>query len=284
MLSYNHAYHAGAVSDILKHTVLTLALERIRQKNTSFTVIDTHAGQWTYSLNDKRLLHTKEASEGIEKLFAFYKDSSSFVTNPYLNFVKDFVRNALYPGSPCIAHSFLRRGDTHILCELHSTTFAILQSNAPPDIKLYFKDGFRSLLSFLPPKTNRGLVLIDPSYEDESDYATCIECTQKAIRKWANGVYIIWYPLLKRRGDSIAMLKERISYIASMNSVSHTVLCAEFCNKDTESASEFGLYGSGTLVINPTYMLEEKLKQILPQYALALSCNATFSVKYLSKN
>ena len=211
MLSYVHAYHAGNHADILKHLTLSLILEHLCKKEKPFTVIDTHAGSGLYALDDSRALKTGEAKSGIEKMInssqspqSSQRDSTgendfplkndlcalkSSVRNlKFFDIIQKYYEKSLYPGSPLIENMYLRPGDEQLLCELHPTAFEELKNcfyNRRKECKasgknfvepgLHKRDGYEFLKAVTPPKIKRGLAVIDPSFEDASDFEKCGE-------------------------------------------------------------------------------------------------------------
>ena len=283
MLSYQHAYHAGNHADILKHITLSLVLEYMTKKDKPFTVIDTHAGEGIYHLDDEKLLKTNEANEGVVSflnavdntdLKAKYSEALSFI-EPFINICKTYKNQGLYPGSPEFERCFLRENDEQILSELHPQAieavkgFArssnLIKKNAKFKTHVHYRDAYETLKSVTPPKTKRGIAVIDPSYEDTDDYSTLADNFAAVYPKWTNGVYCIWYPLVEHRSlERNRMIEVITSCVDSHNSEDKTVTF-ELEVKPKESMTGLAkLYGSGMLIVNPPYGLKEKMDVILP--------------------
>ena len=67
-MNYRHAYHAGNFADVLKHAVLVGLIEALKQKQTPFCYIDTHAGRGRYDLHGEEALKTREYADGVMRL------------------------------------------------------------------------------------------------------------------------------------------------------------------------------------------------------------------------
>lgn len=260
MLSYRHGFHAGNWADVHKHAALTLLLVHLRAKAKPFCVIDAFAGDGVYDLTAPEALKTGEFESGIAKIWR-RKDSPAGIAE-YLDTVRAFNaggRLAKYPGSPAIARAALREADRLVLAELHPTAYAHLKRWAAADkrIAVHKRDGLEFLGAVLPPEIRRGLVVIDPSYEVKSDYDAVPRALDRALRKWKEGIYLIWYPILpegRHRAllDAIASLKPLISEIAPKKKPMR------------------GLEGAGLAIVNPPYGCSVELVAVRDWIARAL--------------
>ena len=175
----------------------------------------------------------------------------------------------LYPGSPFILARLLRPQDRLKLFELHPKEIDILRHNVSQlkqakQIDVYAEDSFARLKGLLPPPSRRGLVLIDPSYEDKQDYRYLETAMEEALQRFATGCYAIWYPIISRRES--AALPDRMKKIATAHHRSwlHTELRVE------NAPGERRLQASGMFIINPPWTLEKHLAQALPILVKAL--------------
>ena len=281
MFSYRHAFHAGSHADILKHLTLIHLVEYLQEKPGALTMVDTHAGAGIYSLQDGFSTVSKEADGGIFRLTQ-YVETCKHANTPipesileYLKFIN--AENAdgqltTYPGSPFILARLLRPQDRLKLFELHPKEIDILRHNIgelkqSKQIDIYAEDSFSRLKGLLPPPSRRGLVLIDPSYEDKQDYRYLETTIEEALQRFATGCYAIWYPVISRR-ESIA-LPDRLKKIAAMYKRSwlHAELRVE------NAPGERRLQSSGMFIINPPWTLEKHLAQALPTLMKALGIN-----------
>lgn len=280
MFSYRHAFHAGNHADVLKHSVLLHILHYLNKKETPYWIIDTHAGAGIYDLEDAWAEKTAEFKEGIARLW----DNTDLPED--LQLYIDHIRNlnddrdlVYYPGSPWISLELMRPKDRLHLFELHPTEIEVLSDNIEQQgreitrqVTIFEKDGFSGLKSQLPPVPRRGLILIDPSYEDKADYRHTLMAVKDGLKRFATGCYAVWYPLVNRKEvhDMIRQL-EKLPGIQWLNA-SLTV------NKP--AADGYGLHGSGMFIINPPYTLHAALEKSLPYLAkhLAQDSSATFSL------
>ena len=285
MFSYRHAFHAGSHADILKHLTLIHLVEYLQEKPVALTIIDTHAGAGIYSLKDGFAAVSKEAEGGIFKLLKFIEAGhpTSESVKKYLELVQaENVEGELttYPGSPFILARLLRPQDRLKLFELHPKEIDILRHNIrelkqAKQIDVYAEDSFARLKGLLPPPSRRGLVLIDPSYEDKQDYRYLEVAVEEALQRFATGCYAIWYPILSRRES--AGLPDRLKKIAASHKRSwlHTELRVE------NAPGERRLQASGMFIINPPWTLEKYLADALPSLtkALGIDGGAQFLLK-----
>lgn len=273
MFSYRHAFHAGSHADILKHLTLIHLVEYLQEKPVALTMIDTHAGAGIYSLKDGFAAVSKEAENGIYRLLKFKEDGNTLPPSvqKYLDYIESENSGeiAIYPGSPFILARLLRPQDRLKLFELHPKEIDVLrhnieQLNCAKQIDVYAADSFNRLKGLLPPPSRRGLVLIDPSYEDKQDYRHLEISLEEAMQRFATGCYAIWYPILSRRES--AALPDRMKKLATAHKRSwlHTELRVE------NAPGERRLQASGMFVINPPWTLEKHLADALPTLTKAL--------------
>ncbi len=260
MLSYHHAYHAGNHADVLKHYVLCSVLNYFNQKEKPYWVIDTHAGAGMYSLNSEHANKNSESNTGINRLINAENLSESLLT--YINCIKSFnTKNQLnvYPGSPKIAEYFLRDNDKLRLLELHPNEYELLMENFKSKARqttTSCTDGFTGIKALLPPKSKRGIVLIDPPYEVKQDYHYVVNCIKGSLKRFETGTYIIWYPQLQRTEPSQMIQKLKELNIKDWLDVNLTI--------EQPSPNGYGMYGSGLFVINPPWTLMSTLEDAMP--------------------
>jgi 23S rRNA (adenine2030-N6)-methyltransferase len=265
MLAYRHAFHAGNHADVLKHCVLQQILLYMNQKDKPYWVIDTHAGAGMYSLESEYANTKGEYHHGVARLQN--RDDLPPVLQEYLDLVKACNNKGewtLYPGSPEIIRRTIRAEDRMRLFELHPTDHDLLAEHFDRDrqAKIFKSDGFAALKALLPPPTKRGVIFMDPPYEIKSDYAKVIATLQEGLSRFAEGVYVVWYPILTR-GDHIHLVELTRGLSEKTLNVSITV--------QEPDERGFGMLGSGLCVINPPWVLKEKLQNILPYLVDALT-------------
>lgn len=251
MLSYRHEYHAGNHADVLKHLCQIAVLDYMLQKEKPITYVDTHAGQGLYKLTGRRASQTKEYKDGIGRLIT--------AEHPLLERYASFFDHEWYAGSVSIAQSILRPTDRLRCYELHSSDFERLADNTRHDrrVKCFETDGFKGLIAQLPPQDKRAAVMIDPSYELKSDYHQVINTLTEALKRFATGVYMIWYPLLE--GPEVTHFHRKLSHLKSAGQK----LKALDLQLTVRHRSP-GMYGSGMFIINPPWTLKEQMQAILP--------------------
>jgi 23S rRNA (adenine2030-N6)-methyltransferase len=207
MFSYRHAFHAGNHADVLKHTVLLAILKYMAQKDTAFTVFDTHAGAGLYRLDGDYAQTSAEASDGFIKLAASkVKEGLAPALQDYMDMVATFNAKGqwkVYPGSPFIIQQQLKDRDKLKVFDLHPTDSKTLSANIAQlevgrQVAILREDGFEGIKKFLPPPSRRALVLCDPSYEIKNDYARVPAMVADALQRFATGTYAVWYPIIPR--------------------------------------------------------------------------------------
>ena len=259
MLAYRHAFHAGNHADVLKHIVLSLVLRYMNTKDKPYRLVDTHAGAGGYSLEGRYAQKKGEFEQGIQRLWS--RDDLPEAVADYVGLVRAFnPQGALeqYPGSPAFAQMLLRAKDQLRLYELHPTDFKILSSylGGVKGAEVHNADGFEGLKGQLPPSTRRAVVLMDPSYEGHGDYPRVIAALREGIARFADGVYMVWYPQVSKL--EAAQLPKRLEALAPKSWL-HVRLTVQEPN-----SQGFGLAGSGVFIINPPYTLHDEVLAVLP--------------------
>ena len=282
MFSYRHAFHAGNHADVLKHTVLLAVLKHMAQKETAFTVFDTHAGAGLYRLDGDYAQTSAEASQGFLKLIAT-KPEQPFAPaiQDYIDLVATFNADGqwkVYPGSPFIIQQQLRGRDKLKLFELHPTdtktlTANIAQLEAGRQVAIEREDGFEGVKKFLPPPSRRALLLCDPSYEVKHDYARVSAMVADALLRFATGTYVVWYPIIPR--PEAHDLPRKLKTLANKAGKSWleatlTVKSSKLLHNEEGETIRPGLPASGMVLINPPFTLKAALKDALPQLAAIL--------------
>ena len=275
MLSYRHAFHAGNHADVLKHYVLFEILSYYGQKDKPYWYIDTHAGAGQYDLKGPQAAQNAEYLEGVGRLWeqsqlppalvAFLGALRAFNSGPDLR---------IYPGSPLLAGSLVRDEDRMLLYEMHPADLRALQAGVKASgrqVRVRGEDGFAGLVGILPPPTRRAVVLIDPPYEVKADYRRVEEVLSAALKRFPQGTYVLWYPLLRR--NEVQVMRERFRRLGAP-----AWLQVEL---QVRQPTGSGMYGSGVYVINPPWTLPQQLESILPTLRdrLAVDAGARFSLE-----
>ncbi|WLT07065.1 23S rRNA (adenine(2030)-N(6))-methyltransferase RlmJ [Gilliamella apis] len=258
MLSYRHSYHAGNHADVLKHIVLTLCINSLKEKEKPFLYLDTHSGAGRYLLQSEHSEKTGEYLSGINLIWQ--QSETPELLNTYLSVLKrynPFDNLKYYLGSPLIAKQLLREQDKINLTELHPTDYPLLRQEFSKDkrARVLREDGFSQLKSKLPPESRRGIVLIDPSYEIKDDYQKIPKALLEAYKRFATGIYLIWYPVVSRT-QTQKMIDEIVNL--GIKKISQF----EFAIKPDNNQK--GMTASGMVVINPPWKLQQQMQTIMP--------------------
>ena len=256
-MNYRHRFHAGNAADVFKHIVVLEILAALRAKPAPFFVLDTHAGAGRYTLKTPG-----ESEDGIGRLWPVREQLPAAAYFDALHTLNPGPRLAEYPGSPLLIAHALRPHDRAVLTELHPEEHSALRANlrAFPNTAVHLQDAAHALKAFLPPRENRGLVLIDPPYEQRDELERLPSLLGTALTRWRNGIFALWYPI-KARGPV-----ERFK--AALARLEAPWLAVEFMTLPEDAPMR--LNGSGMAVFNPPWKLVEQLRTILPPVAARL--------------
>ncbi len=266
MLSYQHGFHAGNFADVHKHAIQVLLLEALNRKPKPWSYLETHGGAAFYDLTDPQAQKTGEYQWGIEKLWL--ATSVPKALTGYLDQIKSVNPDGQlqhYPGSPLIAAQMARESDKLAIMELHPAEYERVKQTFKRDaqVAVHHRDGYEGVLSLMPPKPNRGLVLIDPSYEVKSEYQQTAKYLKKIHALWPNGTFAIWYPILKagQHKEMLAEIKR-----SGIRNIFVSELYVQ--GSDTER-----MFGSGMLLINPPWQLDQTVNATMPWLKQVLAKN-----------
>jgi 23S rRNA (adenine2030-N6)-methyltransferase len=264
MLSYQHIYHAGNIVDCQKHSLLSALFNEMNKDETPYCYIDTHSGRGLYDLGSKEAQKIQEYKTGIEKIWTqkwpqemrSYKDVVTQLNSKELK---------VYPGSPYIAYSHLRPTDALELYEIHPQELTALDDAMGDfdNVGIYNLDGWQVLHDYLPPEHERGVVLIDPSYELKNEYHSLPKHVHTAVDHWPEGIFVIWYPILQA-GRHIDMIN------TFQNSGINHILKSEIMTGQTD-----GLLGTGVLIINPPTGFKDTVEKISNWLTLSIGKETT---------
>ena len=266
-MNYRHAFHAGNFADVFKHAVLAHVLGYLTRKPAPIRFIDTHAGTGVYDLAGPEAARTGEWREGVGRIaHALVPPGLGPVLAPYLASIGTPDAAGVwrsYPGSPAIAQTVLRPEDRLTLCELHPEDAAALRRNMgrDPRVTVQPSDGYAALKALVPPPERRGLVLIDPPFEQAGEFDTLLAALCRAHRKWATGVYMVWYPLKERA--AVARFARGLAEAGVRR-----VLQLHLVVGDPDAGP---LAGSGLVLVNPPFALKRDAEVLLPWLAATLA-------------
>lgn len=267
-MNYRHAFHAGNFADVVKHLILVRILEYLKRKETPFRVLDTHAGIGLYDLQGDEAGRTGEWVDGIGRLVAEgLAGESGELAAPYLTAVRAQNPDGtlrFYPGSPLLTRQLLREQDRLFALELHPKDAEALSENFAGDIqtRVTHLDGWAAMGTHLPPKEKRGLVLVDPPFEEKGEFARMAASLVKAHRRWPTGIYAFWYPIKEPRDVEAYIADLRTSNIGKILRLELTIRAPSAPPR---------LHGTGMIVVNPPFALEGEMQVLLPALAERLA-------------
>ena len=275
-MNYRHGFHAANFADVHKHAVLCRIILHLREKAAAFRVIDTHAGAGQTDLRAEEATRTGEWREGIGRL-AFSGNSGAPLAEPARALLSPYLDSvaacnaggglATYPGSPALALRALRRQDRLIAteCEPHAARRLQAFLHGDARAKAIAIDGWTALSAYLPPPERRGLVLIDPPFEERDEFERLARAFAAAWRKWQSGIFLLWYPLKAGNGAE--------QFIAQLRAAAIPKLLRSELRVAAASTSE-RLTGSGLIVCNPPWRLRDELAILVPALAAVLAQDA----------
>jgi len=262
MLSYRHAFHAGNFADVHKHIVLSLLIQGLLRKDTPFCYLDSHAASGRYDLQCAEAQKNAEYRQGILKVWQ-QQHGIPKAAQPYLAAVQSVnpgdrtAAPRYYPGSPRIVRHFLRPQDRMLLTELHPSDLQRLQQEFAADqqVTVHQIDGYQGIKAFLPPRERRGLVLIDPPFERRDETTHMVAGLQTAYKRWAQGVFALWFPITNR--SALAGFYRKLESTGIRK-----ILSCELCIRPPLTARH--LNGSCMVIINPPWQTDENVRELQP--------------------
>jgi 23S rRNA (adenine2030-N6)-methyltransferase len=277
-MNYRHAYHAGNFADVHKHVVLARILTHLKQKPAAFRVIDTHAGAGRYDLSSPEASRSGEWRNGIGLIWQAQQSVAlnSFLA-PYLDTLSALNpdgRLLHYPGSPLLVARLTRSQDRLIACEIEPQSFGLLRAalRGESGAKALAIDGWAALRAYVPPKERRGVVLVDPPFEETADFRRLSATVAAAHGKWPTGIYCVWYPIKERHEpDALAL---RFRKLGMPNILRSELLLGE-------ASTDSGLVGSGLIIVNPPFPIERDLRTFMPKLGQVLRPSATARTDWL---
>lgn len=279
-MNYRHHFHAGNYADVFKHALLLLLVRGMQRKGKGFLYLDTHAGRGGYDLATTTLLpdgreRAPEWPAGIGRLWQTAELPPALTD--YVDTVRAFDARSggnpeealqFYPGSPWIVHARLRPQDRAALCELREDDAEALAHDfrAARNVSVHPMNGYTALKAMLPPAEKRALVLIDPPFENTSEFADIQAALREALRRFPSGTYAIWYPITERtRSDRF------LAELAVLPDVPPT-LCAEL--QIAADSAQVRMKGCGLVVLNPPWQIDAEFRTVLPALVKHLRLDA----------
>jgi len=285
MLSYLHGFHAGNTADVLKHSLLIFCLDYLKKKEKPLLCVDTHAGAGFFDLSETSSTPNREWENGLGRLQKAIGEPPAMIS-AYVKFcsVRQQGSLNLYPGSPVIMAEMLGKGDRLVCFELHpreaqalKVSMEELRSEEKPGIEVRRDDGPAGLKSLLPPPSRRGLILVDPSWEEQSEYENIPRSVQSGLKRFPEGTFIIWYPLLalpKEKTLASPPLPDILFGLSTGKRCRVELCTAAMTQGSPPGDSPRGMYGSGLVIFNPPWLLQPALEEALPYLARVLGGEA----------
>lgn len=265
-MNYRHAFHAGNFADVLKHVVLARIVQHLNLKPAPWSYLDTHAGVGLYDLTADEASRTGEWRNGVGRLRdKRLGEAAETLLAPWRSILAELGHDA-YPGSPEIVRRLARETDRLRLCELHPRDSDALSAVMGRDrrVKVVAIDGWTALNAWLPPPERRGLVLIDPPFEEQGEYARMAKRAIEALKVWPTGTYALWYPIKNPRD-----VVELVTPLAAAGLPAERLIRVELTVRSAGDPRV--LSGAGLIVANPPWTLEQELQAGLPEIAQALA-------------
>ena len=275
-MNYRHQFHAGNFADVMKHALLVRLLRDLQKKEKGFLYLDTHAGKGRYDLAraaaGESLARKPEWPDGIGRLWSPIESGVPEEVSDYLAVVRDFDRRSgnlettprFYPGSPWIARLLARPADRLTFCERHPADCAALRQEfrGTPRVSIQEADGYAEIRALLPPPERRSLVLIDPPFEAQDEFALLVRALEGGLKRFPSGVFVIWFPLTAR-----ARVEEFLLAVQALKPDSALVTELTIASE----ASAMKMKGCGLLVLNPPWQFERAASTILDYLSRALA-------------
>lgn len=267
-MNYRHAFHAGNFADVVKHTLLVVLLAALGRKSAPWCYLDSHAGAGAYDLGGEAARRTREAAEGIHRLWpargrlpAPAEELCRLVAdlNPGLA-PDELPRN--YPGSPAIAAALARSHDRLVLSELQAEDAQLLRALFKRDsrVAVHERDGYEMLKALTPPAERRGLVFMDPPFEQPDEFERMAECLAACHARWPGGVYALWYPL-----------KDEPARARFLRGLERSGLRKILFTEVRVSRQADALAGTGMIIVNPPWQVEQEMGSALRSLAQLLA-------------
>ena len=275
-MKYRHSFHAGNFADVHKHVTLLALLTSLKRKEKGFAYLETHAGRGAYDLSG----HSNEAEDGVGRFSATAASEAADELRAYASLIGEIRKQQnkprAYPGSPLIAAHELRAGDRAILAEIIPAEAHALERalEGHRNMRVELADGFERLRAWLPPPERRGLIFVDPPYEEtRSDFDRVSSALTDALRRFETGVIAIWYPIKQER--------ETASWLTSLPSiVQREMIVSELWLYPRDS--RVALNGSGMLIVNPPYLVADRMAVWLPELQARLDVGSSGGVSVRS--
>jgi 23S rRNA (adenine2030-N6)-methyltransferase len=123
-------------------------------------------------------------------------------------------------------------------------------------------DGYVAVRALLPPPERRALVLIDPPFEAQNEFAQVARALSEGLRRFPSAVLAVWYPLTER-----ARVEDFFADLRALRPP--PTLAAELMIAGEGSTMK--LKGCGLVVVNPPWQFEREAEPMLSFLSEALA-------------
>ncbi|PNK60112.1 23S rRNA (adenine(2030)-N(6))-methyltransferase RlmJ [Psychrobacter sp. FDAARGOS_221] len=262
-MNYKHAYHAGNFADVVKHILLIQLLNQMSSKGKPFYALDAYGGRGLYSLSSEESRKTKEAQAGVQKILDADLDQAPDAVRQYVDDIaqaKQTYDKHVYPGSPWwIANHVEKNPDIQVRAEAfefkNSEYDALNYQLYKLPIGIHNRNAFEGIPAVIPPVERRGVILIDPPYEQEhKDFSSLVDLLVASVEKWPQGVYALWFPIKNIEAVELFYKKMKRTEIRKQ------LLCELNVYPNDVAV---GLNGTGMLIINPPWQFDRHAREIL---------------------
>jgi 23S rRNA (adenine2030-N6)-methyltransferase len=272
VMNYRHVFHAGNFADVIKHAVLAFCIDYLLRKENPLCLVDAHGGAGLYDLRSDDAEKTGEWAKGIGALMSAATNAGMgervAALEPYLRLVREDVGDGFYPGSPLLLARLLRQQDRLIANELHASTRDALHGTLAefPAARVTGMDAYECIRATIPPKERRGLVLIDPPFEEKNEFETLIRQMREWKKRWATGVFLLWYPI-KAVSPTDALKAEAAALGLPRTWCVETLIYPR--------GRALSLNGCGLILFNAPFTVPEAVETALPALADAMRLHET---------
>jgi 23S rRNA (adenine2030-N6)-methyltransferase len=288
-MQYRHSFHAGNFADVHKHIALLALISALQKKAKGFLFLDTHAGEGLYDLAGVDARRSAESEAGIARFLVAAQQPPDVLATAIQDYLRAIASlrerlggsTHIYPGSPLLAATALREADQCVFVETLAQQARALQRvvdqpalQVRTPVRVVSGDGYQQLKALMPPAQRRGLVLIDPPYENADEEKQIASAFVEALTRFETGVYALWYPIKKQHDTDLWLA--RIT-----RDIQQPVVAIELCMTEPDSA--VGLNGSGVLVINPPWQFDVDAAHWQPQLHDLLGGKSGTRVHWLVK-
>ncbi|MCP5322611.1 MAG: 23S rRNA (adenine(2030)-N(6))-methyltransferase RlmJ [Candidatus Paracaedibacteraceae bacterium] len=268
-MNYRHSYHAGNACEVVKHSLLIAILKHLREKEKPFGVLDTHAGAGLYYLESSESAKTYEYEQGIKQLWKALPDHP--ILQAYLKTIQAFNSDGIlkyYPGSPLIIDRFLGENDQLVCAELHPEDGKGLKNilKHQPQVSVHLQDGYLTPKAFLPFVQKRGVVFIDPPFEEKNEFDRMMRALKDGLDKFPQGIFMLWYPLKNK-----TQVQDFYNMLGELSITN--LLKTEFYFYRT--VEEGRLNGSGMVFVNLPWGIQDKLDSLFRELNSMLAFEAS---------